>query len=108
MAPDGFSHSLLVFNSQRMSCSAKPKVSWVHPAPEIEQAWQNLGSKTYRLGESGTLFVDLSQADLTEGSVSGVALDPVDGKISGTNYAKDVWPRRRSMTYIEQGGWLIC
>ena len=91
-ARDGFSHSLA--NIQRPAhvvFSQAKNGRWAHPAPEIEQAWQNLGSNTYRLGESGTLFVDLSQADLVpKARYTASPWTRLAGKISGANYAKDV------------------
>ena len=91
-ARDGFSHSLASIQRPAHVVFSQAKSGrWAHPAPEIEQAWQNLGSKTYRLGESGTLFVDLSQADLVpKARFTASPWTRLAGKISGTNYAKDV------------------
>ena len=91
-ARDGFSQGLA--NIQRPAhvvFSQAKSGRWAHPAPEIERAWQNLGSNTYRLGDTGTLFVDLAQTNLVpKARYQASPWTRLARKIPNSNYAEYV------------------
>lgn len=91
-ARDGFSHSLASIQQPAHVVFSQAKSGrWAHPAPEVEQAWYELGANTYRLGDSGSLFVDLSQADLVpKARYTTSPWTRLAGKIWGSDYAEGV------------------
>ena len=65
-ARDGFSVDVAQLQNPAHVVFSQAKFGrWAHPAPEVEQGWQAVGAQTWRLGQYGTLYIDLSQDVLT-------------------------------------------